>query len=193
MHWAWSLGIDGIDFQQEKKTAGRVGTACHECIDRYILGDDVPYNIEIEFKMEEWEAELVARGFQNFLKWWEPIERDCEIIATEVQLVCPEMRFGGTPDGIFRYRGEVYLYDWKTSGRLYDSYYIQLAAYMYLWNRYGAKRDCDKITGGCHLVRFDKDNGAFDQSYRDMDFLERRLKTFFLMRELYDEMKRVGA
>ena len=147
MHWAWQKGCDGEDYREEKNQAATLGTIAHEIIDRYVHGADVPYSVEVEFGILPFEAELVATAVDAFLEWWWPYEQHCEVIATETRLICPKLMFGGTPDGVFRYRDKVCLFDWKTSKRLYDDYNVQLAAYNYLWNTYGVEKEEDKITG----------------------------------------------
>ena len=68
-----------------------------------------------------------------------------------------------------RIDGEFSVIDFKTSNRIYDEYYLQIAAYGYcMEDIYG-----EKIEAG-YILRFDKESGRFEASKStdmDIDFI----------------------
>jgi hypothetical protein len=110
-----------------------------------------------EFPAADYPLELVEkakRPFEAFLEW--AGSTHLTPTETEVSLMSKELRFGGTLDAML-INGKLALGDWKTSNAVYGEYLCQLAAYGKLWTENRA----EPITGGFHLIRFDKEYGDF--------------------------------
>jgi hypothetical protein len=93
--------------------------------------------------------------------------------------------FGGTPDAIV-VNEKLALGDWKTSSAIYGDYLLQLAAYGQLWNENHPELP---ITGGSHLLRFDKQYGDFEHRYFEQ--LDDAWEAFKLMIPLYNLLKQL--
>jgi hypothetical protein len=184
VHWAWKLGIDGVDYRAVRDAAATAGTIAHDMVETHILGGD--YQCPPETPVE---VEAKARqAFENFLRW--EAHNKLEIIATEQSMVSERHRFGGTLDGIgvAQVNGDLALVDWKSSARLYETYLAQLAAYARLWNELNPD---SLITGGFHLCRFSKEHGDFQHSY--FSELDDGWAAFLHARALYDLRKKLKA
>jgi hypothetical protein len=150
--------------------AANIGTIVHARVD-----DDIhsrPYTLE-------GADERVHLAFGAYMKW--KAETKALIVATEMPLISLKHRFGGTPDAIASVDGQLCLLDWKTSKYVYTDHLIQLAAYRALWNEV---HHAEPLTGGSHLLRFDKETGNFDHHYYDN--LDEAWEQFLLFRRAYD-------
>jgi hypothetical protein len=159
MHWAWEQGKAGKDYREERDKAAGIGTIAHEMVEAHIRGH--------EFDASQYAAELVEKAkkpFAAFLEWAGSTQ--LKPLETEVALISNEYRFGGTLDAML-IRDNLALGDWKTSNGVYGDYLMQLAAYAQLWKE---NRPDRPITGGFHLLRFDKEYGDFHHHwYSDLD------------------------
>ena len=71
--------------------------------------------------------------------------------------------------------------DWKSANAICPEFLIQVAAYGHLWNE---NYPDEPITGGYHLLRFDKIHGDFHQHW--WGELDSAWRAFLLLRELYE-------
>jgi hypothetical protein len=184
IHWAWSLGMDGINYRDARDKAADAGTLGHDMIETYIKGGD-PASIG-------GPEDLVAKarmGFQAFKLWI--TSTDLEIVDTEMTLISEKHRFGGTPDALGRSSlGEYSLLDWKTSNRIYADYLIQLACYARLLEE---NKVVDRPIERFHLLRVGKEFGDFHHHSWPREAMKPAWRAFELMRELYDLDKRLKA
>jgi hypothetical protein len=173
IHWAWQLGMNGIDYREIRDNAANVGTCAHAMVEGFIRKTPIvatQYNDEIIAK--------ASISFNAFLEWAETSQ--LKAAETEVQLISQKYRYGGTPD-VFFIKGKRSLGDWKTSNAVYPEYLCQLAAYKNLWEE---NYPDQPIEGGAHLIRFDKEHGDFHHHfYTDLDDA---WEAFKYMRSLYD-------
>lgn len=181
IHWAWNLGMEGADYRKVRQSAADVGTVAHEYVDAHINNREP--NVSLYPAAIRNKAQV---AFKNFLSW--ELSHKLQVVETEVHLVSEEWQYGGTPDAIAVVDGKLSLLDWKTSARIYPETLIQIAAYKHLWeeNRPGAENE---IVGGCHVVRFNKEDAGFQHVW--FDDLSEEWKAFMHMRELYELMKGV--
>lgn len=107
-----------------RDAAGRRGSNVHyltECYDNdeqvELLGD----NGQPQYSMEEWAM------FERWVDFSDRFKPRHTMI--EQQLLCPELGFAGTMDRLTEIEGKTYLLDIKTSNGIYNSYWLQLAAY----------------------------------------------------------------
>ena len=173
IHWAWALGKEGKDYKEEQRSAANIGTMVHDRVESFVKGLEYEYPLGTTDEART----KVERGFNAYKTWQE--HSKIEIVATEVQLVSLEYRFGGTLDAIGKIDEKMVLLDWKASNSVYSDYLIQLAAYGHLLHEV---RGIDIV--GYHLCRFSKDYGDFSHHY--YEDLSEAFEAFTLMRRLYD-------
>lgn len=172
IHWAWQLGIDGKDYRTVRDAAATAGTLAHQAVEAWIRGK--PYEMT-------GEAETVAKGqraFDAFLEWAE--QTRLKATHPEVTLISERYRVGGTFDALLVSNKRA-MGDWKSSDGLYPEMLMQIAAYGKLWEEAHPE---EPITGGYHLLRFDKHHG--DYTHRYWGELEEAWKAFLLCRQLYE-------
>jgi hypothetical protein len=159
MYWAWQEGTEGRNFRETSQSATDAGTIAHDLIECNIKGrdfDDKPY-----FLLDNLDdlMEKAHKCLDNFIHWKSQISFD--VIATETKIVSEALRYGGMLDCVARVNGVVCLFDWKSSKAIYGDYWIQVAAYVNLWN----ETHDDKMEGA-QLLRIDKNGDAWDFHYK---------------------------
>ncbi len=129
LDWAWELGKQGKPWREERDRAGDIGTRVHDLILNFLSGGQI---------VTTDESDVVMNCFDKFLFWWQLETKDCHpALLLEQPLISERWGFGGQPD-IFRLDNQR-LIDIKTSGGIYDSYWIQLAGYDILLREHGYK------------------------------------------------------
>lgn len=193
MQWAFKCGQDGQKSLYEKSdVACDIGTAAHAMIEAHINGAE-PTGAKEYTGLPQEQQTKAENAFGQYLKW--AAQTNVELLSKyqEMQLVCPEMKFGGTPDAIGRIGNDIVLLDWKTSNAVYGDHLIQLAAYGYLIEHGVRMSDYKstglKITGGFHLLRFSKDHDDFEHRY--FATLDDEWRMFVLYREAYELDKKL--
>lgn len=172
IHWAWKIGKEGKDYREVRDQAADAGTMAHAAVEAWVRGK--PF----EFEGPPEITEKARMAFHAFEEWRD--QTHLRIDQTELPLVSEKHRYGGTFDAIL-VRNERAMGDWKSSNSIYGEYLIQLAAYRNLWDE---NFPIDPITGGHHLLRFDKTYGDFHAHFwRD---LSSAWEAFVLLRRLYD-------
>ncbi len=159
-YWNWQRGADGFDYWD--KTDANIGTCMHEMIECDIKGTDFdasPYSDDILEK-----ANNAFGGWSEWKQTWE-----FEPVSIEESLVSEKYQCGGTPDCIPKIRGKLSIFDWKSSKAVYADYKIQVKAYGLLWEE---NHPDQPITGGYHIVCFNKESLGFDHWYRDAASLD---------------------
>lgn len=149
MHWAWECGKRGEDYREVRDKAASIGTIAHEMVEAHIRKKPCD--------LSSYDPELIEKAqkpFGAFLEW--AGSTHLTPTETEVSLISRTYRFGGTLDAML-VNGKLALGDWKTSNGVYGDYLMQLAAYGQLWS----ENRSEAITGGFHLIRFDKEHGDF--------------------------------
>lgn len=183
INWAYKCGLDGIDINRARDTAGGAGTLAHELIDAKIhdrapvlpsasaLGmDDAEYTEAIE---------RARTAFAAYEDWRETTH--LEIVRTEFPLVSERYKFGGTPDALGRIKGRLVLLDWKSSGGVYADYLCQLGGYDLLCTEHNLGP-----IEGAHLIRFGKEFADFHHHSWGRAVLNTASEAFLLMRSLYE-------
>ena len=172
----------------ERDKAADIGTCVHDMVDAHVKGKPPQDVFDLcDFSPED--AAKVASGFDAYLSWERMTK--LEITHQEIQLVCPEYRFGGTPDAIGLIDGVPCLLDWKTSKSVYPDMLIQLAAYGWLCE-HGLQQERGyaplgiKVTG-FHLCKFSKEHGDFSHHY--YPDLSEAWEQFKRYRDCYDTDK----
>jgi len=189
IHWAWDLGIQGIDYRKVRDGAAESGTFAHSMVEADIRGlphPTIPLLDNMDAKAREelvdkWRKAESAYG--AYREWRTQTQLKPE--HTEVSMICECHQTGGTLDTIL-VQGKRSLGDWKTSNSIYPEYLIQLAAYRHLWE---INHPDQPIDGGFHLLRFSKSEGDFAHHF--WANLDDAWLAFEHMRVLYDLMTKI--
>jgi hypothetical protein len=108
--------------QEILKTAAKRGTNVHKGTE--LLEEGVVLSREF-YTLEEWQM------LEGFVKWWR--EYNPILIHKELGIVSDKIKTGGTIDRIYSIDGSLVLLDIKTSGAIHDNYWVQVAAYVKLF------------------------------------------------------------
>lgn len=173
IHWAWGLGIKGLDYRDVRGDAADAGTLAHRMVEADIRGLP-PYADPMA------DPDVVKRArqaFENYLTW--KGQTHLEPVRSEVRLVSEKHRFGGTLDVMLMY-GRRSIADLKT-GALYPEHLIQVAAYAMLWDECYPE---ERIDGGYHVLNISRESADF--SHHHFVDLDEAREAFLLLRRLYD-------
>ena len=119
--WLKDVGGDADSIRDE---AGKRGSIVHELTERYDTNEEVSFLSENgvpRFKMLEWS---MFERYVNFSETFKP-----EIELMELLMMSDKLGFAGTLDRVLKLGTLRLLVDIKTSGNIYQSYWLQLAAY----------------------------------------------------------------
>lgn len=130
--WLKNVGEDADTIRDE---AGRRGSIVHELTERFDNGEEVKLLDDygnIGFKMSEWAM------FERYVDFSTRFKYDT--LHIEQNIISEYLGFAGTIDRVINLNGKTLLIDIKTSNAIYDSYWLQLAAYEQLMIKaYGEK------------------------------------------------------
>lgn len=172
VHWAWDLGRRGLDYRDERDNAASAGKIAHSAVEAWARGEIPTFGDDPEL------ARKARAAFDGFSEW--AAQTHLQITKTEFPMISERHKYGGTPDALLVQQTRA-MGDWKTGNAVYPEHLCQLAAYGELWNE---NYPDDKITGGYHLLRFDKEGDGF-RHYWWPDLSE-ALQAFLLLRQLWD-------
>lgn len=121
LQWMKDMGPKS---DEVRDAAGKRGSTVHQITDDYDNGMQIDLLNESgqpQYSMEEWAMfEKYVDFSTRFNPVWGMIEQ---------QVICPELQLAGTIDRVGVIDGKKYLVDIKTSNGIYNSYWLQLAAY----------------------------------------------------------------
>ena len=135
----------GMAASQILKEAGEVGSHVHDAIDIYVKTGELNFkdvNGKFTYTWEEWQ--IICRGME-FFTIYKP-----EIIVHEFSFASDELGYGGTIDMICKINGEIWLIDYKSGNGIYESHFLQIAAYKKAWELLNPQYPIAK-TGLLHL------------------------------------------
>lgn len=124
IHWAWGLGMKGINYKTYTDALADVGKLTHDMILADLRGKDP--NEEI-FGYSAETVDLAENCFVSYLNW--KGRHMIEPVALELPLVSETFRYGGRADFLGRIDGKLSLVDFKTGKAIYPEHFIQLAGY----------------------------------------------------------------
>lgn len=119
----------------------KIGTVVHDWIEKYIqakiegksVGVIAPDQKEVNTDMVRDLSlpfnDQAQSSIQQFLAWEDT--HDVEWVATEQRAFSKHHGYGGTYDADAFVDGKRSMVDWKTSKGIYESYWLQLGAYVY--------------------------------------------------------------
>jgi hypothetical protein len=179
-NWVAYVTRSGNEWRFVRNSAGRVGTVFHHHAHRKIAGVKGAESI----KVAPDEAEKIRNAVANWDRWWADESERITPIAVERQLVSEAHGYGGTLDLIAANEGgHLCLYDWKTSSSIKKklNYWVQMAAYISLWNENFPELEITKV----NLVRIGKkkEEGVEIES-RSASVLSKELEIFFTLLRL---------
>lgn len=119
--WLKSVGEDADSIRDE---AGKRGSVVHDLTERYDNNEEINLINEyghIGYKLGEWAM------FERYVDFSTRFKHD--ILHNEYNIISQELGFAGTIDRVIDFNGKTMLLDIKTSNAVYDSYWLQLAAY----------------------------------------------------------------
>jgi len=162
MHWAWKMGVDGLDYKKVSGEAADIGTIAHAMVQDFInrkmqdLDPQHVYSPELEEgKYAPEDVEKASVAFAAFEAWWE--QHNIIPKATEMKLASNVHGYGGTLDFVCSLDDRPALVDFKTSKGVYPDHLIQLSAYQQLFAEAQGGRMLDLF-----LLRIDKETGIFE-------------------------------
>ena len=127
----WLAEMPSMDAaMMARDNAGVIGSKTHNALADLLEGrkinfDDKYFNDERrEFEklgLREWECLL------TFVNFWN--ENQPKLLEKDIIVYDEEGGFAGTLDAVLEINGEIHLIDFKTSSAIYDTYWMQVAAY----------------------------------------------------------------
>lgn len=177
LHWAWQLGVQGLDYRKVRDQAGDIGTLVHYLILCKLKGE--------EPDLSAFTPQAVcatASPMSKFNEWLGG--HKLEPILLETPLVSEEYSFGGTPDYYGMVDGKLTLLDFKTSGGIYPENFYQLAAYRVLL------AEQQYPVEAVRLLRIGKsEDEGFEE--RSVGSLENHWKVFLACQQIYELQKQI--
>jgi hypothetical protein len=150
--WLKDVGSDADTIRDE---AGRKGSIVHELTEQYDSGIECSFISEQGFpkyKMLEWS---MFERYVDFIQTHKPT-----IESMELNMVSEKLGYAGTLDRVINLNGKSMLLDIKTSNSIYQSYWLQLAAYNELLKTIDIKVDSVGILWLNAKTRTTGKNGA---------------------------------
>jgi len=121
LQWMKDVGSKSDEIRD---AAGRRGSTVHQLTEDFDRGLEVGLlddSGQPMYSMEEWS---MLERYVDFTTRFSP-----QYDLIEQQVMCPELGCAGTIDRVGTIGGKKYLLDIKTSNGIYNSYWLQLAAY----------------------------------------------------------------
>lgn len=133
--WLKAVGQNADDIRDD---FGKRGSVVHNLTELYDKEIEVNLMVDgrAQFTTVEW---AMFERYVEFSKRFKP-----EIILIEANYCVPELGFGGTLDRVLKINGKNLLIDIKTSNYLHNHFWLQMAAYVRL---YEAMNPLEKIDG----------------------------------------------
>jgi len=132
-YWAWDLGKQGLDYRDVRDVAARIDTLAHHLIACH-LKNMIPIT-DLPNGYSQDEVVLANKRLAKF-RVWESHTGICPVMI-EVPLVSEVYKYGGTPGIMAEIKDEFELWDIKTGGGIYESYFYELAAHRKLLEEQG--------------------------------------------------------
>lgn len=171
-----------LAWRMKRDAAGDVGTLIHAWIELYIN-----YKLGKGEKPELPENNIISTSVIKFLEW----ERDGGITFIETEKKCYSLKhnIAGTCDFLYKTKeGKLGIGDIKSSKGIYDSFFLQVAAYRYMIEEEamcsGQPVSYEEMT----IVRVGKDDGALQ--VKQVGDYQKYLRAFLACSVLYRTIKK---
>lgn len=170
VEWANWMGRMGKDSTQFTKESAEVGTYAHYIIERLCKKKI----IHLKGMYEDLSSKQISKVYsavKGFKKWNK--DHKPKFIHNELKL--KNEYYGGTIDCICEIDNHTYMIDFKTSKKIYPTYFLQLAGYNYLYKKeYGESLDYAGI------LMLDKSKGTYTFQYTDIESIEKSYEPVFI-------------
>lgn len=166
IHWAWDLGMKGINYKTYTDALAKVGTLTHAMILADLRGEN-PEDLAADDEAaaiirDKSTVELAENCFISYLSW--KGQHDIKPIALEIPLVSETYKYGGRADFLGWVDGRLNVVDFKTGKHIYPEHFIQLAGYVPLLIENGT---APKAIEECRVLNIPRtDSEAFDEKVR---------------------------
>jgi hypothetical protein len=175
IHWAWELGVQGLDYRKVRDQASDIGTLVHYLILCKLQGEEPDLST-----YTPQDVGMSALPMEKFDAWL--AEHEVEPILMETPMVSEGMNFGGTPDFYGKVDGKLTLLDFKTGKEIYAEAFYQVAAYRELLTQHGYSVEQVRI------LRVGKsDDEGFEE--RAVGNLDTCLEIFLACQKIYELQK----
>ena len=175
IHWAWELGVQGLDYRKVRDQAGGTGTLVHYLILCQLKGQEP----DLSYYAPQ-DLASAASPMNKFNEWLKG--KTLEPILLETPLVSELYGFGGTPDYYGKVDGIFALLDFKTGKEVYQEAFYQVAAYANLLIEHNHPIQMVKI------IRIGKsEDEGFEE--RATGNLENHWKVFLACQQIYELQK----
>lgn len=179
--WANMLGFKKVSYKSEIEKAAKIGTLVHyilEVFNKNGIGY-IDNDIFREFGMDYSsiiEKKSTINALNSFFDWYEEHRNIYKPISYETTIV--GSRYGGTIDVILQGindEDKVIIGDYKTNSSVYFSMYLQLAAYVQLYEEVHGKNTVE----GVAIFSLDKKNGKRAvMNYMPRDYINEYIEAF---------------
>lgn len=125
LHWAWDLGIKGIDYRKFRDDKADIGTLAHYLIMCHLQG--------VKPDTSDYSANQIDKAENAVISFyeWEKSHKHKPVLI-EQPLVSEKYGYGGTCDLLTEVGNELWLVDFKTGKGIYDEMLYQCSAYWQL-------------------------------------------------------------
>lgn len=156
--------------------AADLGTRAHELIERFIHTGDWCVDLDREDPRVKNCLLLFAEWFQG---------RQLGLVDTELYVYDVKFAVAGTLDFLcYDAEGHLFVWDWKTSKGIYDTYLLQVAAYVGLLVAMGYPKPA-----GCAILRIGKEDAGFQVYEFAKDEWLTHYQAFLRLNALYEWQK----
>lgn len=179
MHWAWDLGMNGIDYRTYRDTTARIGTLAHHLVQCDMTGETPDMSEYSPLEIDQAENSLLS-----YYEWRKG--KNIIAIENELPLVSEKFEYGGTIDILAEIDGELWLIDVKTGKAIYTEMLHQLAAYRQLLNENGYDVQKAKIL----RIGRDETEGFEERTITDFS---KHWELFYHCLQIYKIQKEIGG
>lgn len=157
LFWANMLGFKGISYKNELERTTNIGSLVHDVIENYVNPNKLAIIDFDEYNVKDYGSKIEVRhAIESFFKWFRKVRKSYTVKNTEFVVVGKNL--GGTIDCIiegFKDPNKVIFVDYKTSPNFYLTQFLQLAAYVVIYEEvYGP----DTVEG-VMVIQLDKKLG----------------------------------
>jgi len=178
-HWAWQMGVEGLDYRNVRDQAADVGTLAHHMIMCHLTGEEPDTG--------EYSAHDIEQAENCLIKYWDwEKAHKIKAVLVEAPLVS-RLGFGGTIDCLAECDGELWLIDHKTGKAIYDDMFYQLAAYKHLLTEQGYEVASTRIL----RIGRNEDEGFEERVAINLDKHLDLFMSCYKIYELQKEIKRI--
>lgn len=144
----WEKAYDAPD--EYTKESAEFGTLLHEFLETYLTTGEVK-----DIKPHPYADVNICRDSMiKFINDWKLGPHTT--VKAECLIYSEKYKYAGCIDYVAKLNDKIYIFDWKTTGRLHSKYLLQLSAYWVALEErakdYGISEEIEHV----YLVRFDK-------------------------------------